>query len=384
LSVLLIAWFPLSGTASAHHAFTAFYDVSMVIEVEGELTQVRWINPHVKFTIRAKDNSDREEIWDIETNSVSVLSRMGLSADNLKAGNRVRVAGNPAKGSQHGMLAKHVLLPDGQEIVLEPGESPRFSKQTVGTDGPFMASKGVATGPERGVFRVWGTALIGSWFLFPEDSKYPLTAQAQKVLAAFDPVKNNPLRDCTPKGMPTIMEQPYPMQFTQQGDDILLRLEEYDTLRTIHMKADSGAQQRPRSPLGYSVGRWEGMALIVTTTNVNWPHFDGVGIPISEEAGIVERFTPSADGSRLDYEMTVTDPLTFTKPVVLQKHWLAWTDAVRPYNCTRESDPKEPPTVPGLPNTGSRASLIGWVVAAVSIALLVFFILRRLKTRETR
>ena len=50
---------------------------------------------------------------------------------------------------------------------------------------------------------------------------------------------------------------------------------------------------------------------------------------------IVERFTPSVDGSRLDYEMTVTDPATFTRPVVLSQHWL-WLPSVTllPYECT--------------------------------------------------
>jgi hypothetical protein len=162
-----------------------------------------------------------------------------------------------------------------------------------------------------------------------------LTERAQSIARAFDPVKNYPLRDCTPKGMPTIMEQPYPMQFSQQGENILLRMEEYDTVRTIRMKPDSRPQQS-RAPLGHSTGRWEGTALIVTTTGISWPHFDAAGIPISEQARLVERFTPSADGSRLDYRMTVTDPLTFTKPVDLQKHWLGLPDVeLKPYRCTR-------------------------------------------------
>lgn len=335
LSAFLIACFAMSGTASAHHSFAAFYDVSKVTEVDGELTRVLWNNPHVRFTVRAKDNNGREEMWDVETNSVSILGRMGLSADSLKIGSRIKVAGNPARGSQRGMLAGNVLLPTGQEIVLNPGEKPRWSNRTVGTSGPWLATAGKASDPQRGIFRVWSSALTGPW-LFPENAKYPLTARAQARVAAFDPVKNYPLRDCTPKGMPTIMEQPYPIQFTQQGENIRLRLEEYDTLRTIHMKADSASQQRSRSPLGYSVGRWDGTALIVTTTSINWPHFDAAGIPISERVEIVERFTPSADGSRLDYRMTVTDPLTFTQPVLLQKHWLALPDVeVKPYKCTR-------------------------------------------------
>jgi hypothetical protein len=39
--------------------------------------------------------------------------------------------------------------------------------------------------------------------------------------------------------MPTIMEQPYPIEFVNKGDTILLRLEEYDSVRTISMAATS-------------------------------------------------------------------------------------------------------------------------------------------------
>ena len=51
-------------------------------------------------------------------------------------------------------------------------------------------------------------------------------------------------------------------------------------------------------------------------------------------AGESTRLRPSADGSRLDYEMTVTDPATFTRPVVLRQHWL-WLPSVTllPYEC---------------------------------------------------
>ena len=50
---------------------------------------------------------------------------------------------------------------------------------------------------------------------------------------------------------------------------------------------------------------------------------------------LVERFTPSVDGSRLDYALTVTDAATFTQPVVMDKYWL-WIPGVRvePYECT--------------------------------------------------
>ena len=51
---------------------------------------------------------------------------------------------------------------------------------------------------------------------------------------------------------------------------------------------------------------------------------------------MIERFMPSADGSRLDYEMVVTDPQTFTKPVTLNKYWILVPEAkVNPYKCSK-------------------------------------------------
>jgi hypothetical protein len=56
----------------------------------------------------------------------------------------------------------------------------------------------------------------------------------------------------------------------------------------------------------------------VTTTGITWRHFNTVGIPLGTKTEIVERFTPTADGSRLDYSITVTDPEIFTKANVAE------------------------------------------------------------------
>ena len=52
---------------------------------------------------------------------------------------------------------------------------------------------------------------------------YPLTPAARAQLAEFDRSTDNPTANCVPKGMPTIMEAPYPIEFVRQdGGDILL------------------------------------------------------------------------------------------------------------------------------------------------------------------
>ena len=88
--------------------------------------------------------------------------------------------------------------------------------------------------------------------------EYPLTAAAAAARAAFDPLVDNPISECTPKGMPWIMNQPYPVEFTRDGDDILFHIEEYDLVRTVHMTPGAADDNVAPTLLGHSAGRWDG------------------------------------------------------------------------------------------------------------------------------
>ena len=119
-----------------------------------------------------------------------------------------------------------------------------------------------------------------------------------------------------------------------QDGDIVLRVEVFDIVRTIHMDPAANPEAQPATPLGYSVGRWEGDTLVIRTTRVSWPYFNESGsIPQSEAVVIDERFTVGAD-DRLVYEIVVTDPATFTAPVSA-RFVLGWRPdvVVEPYEC---------------------------------------------------
>ena len=302
-------------TTYAHHSVSANFDVSDIVEVEGEITQVGWRNPHVYFTVSVTEDNGEEELWQIETNSVSILGRMDISSDVLQVGDRVRVAGNPARRRENMIFARNMLLPGTQEVLLSPGSEPRWADGAIGTSRTWFAEVGDTSDPARGIFRVWSTSLsAGNTFW---NASYPLTAAAQAAVDAYDPVDDSPILNCAPKGMPTIMSQPYPMEFVDQDQVILLRVEEYDIVRTIPLDAEPGRAEQPPTQLGYSIGRWEGPTLVVTTTGISWAFFShNDGIPQSDAARIEERFTPSLDGSRLDYTMRVTDAANFTEPIV--------------------------------------------------------------------
>jgi len=310
---------------------SAWFDTTSMTEIEGEVTEFRWQNPHVVFTLRVPAGtaaSGEGASWEIETLSISGISRWGITRDLFNVGDRLRVAGNPSRRNSNNIFVRNILLPGGREIVL--GGAARWSDTTLRASELLQASEGDASRPELGIYRTWSSGSVGA-VLFPEAvqanfdfSRYPLTPAAKAALEAFDYAEDDPTRNCTPKGMPTIMEQPYPMQIVDQGASVLIRIEEYDTRRIVHMAAagEAAAAAAPPGPLGYSVGHFEGATLVVTTTKSSWGHFDSVGIPLSAAAVLVERFTPQADGSRLDYTLTVTDAATFTAPVELKKSWI--------------------------------------------------------------
>lgn len=322
LAAFLTAMFVLAPVSlTAHHSVRGTFDTDTVAEMAGVVTEVRWQNPHVRFTVAV--DGEGGELWEIETTSLSTLRRRKLNADFLSPGDEVRIAGSPAIDGARELYVRNILLHSGEEVILQQSAAPRWSEQTLG--GSQDERPGDSSAPELGISRVWSTPVRGTsiW-----NDSYPLTAAAQASMAAFDPAVDSPTLNCAPKGMPTIMEQPYPMEIRDEGERIVLLQEEYNTVRTIHMAPDTGTTVPEVPRLGYSTGRRDGSALIVETSAIEWDHFDRDGIPLGPDAMIAERFTLVEDGSRLNYEMTVTDPDTFTEPVVLEKFWLWYPEVV--------------------------------------------------------
>lgn len=135
-----------------------------------------------------------------------------------------------------------------------------------------------------------------------------LTAAALTAKAAYDETVDLAKLDCIPPGMPTGMMNPSVFQFVDEGDRIMLLVQLYDLVRTIHMNSDVDPDTQPASPLGYSVGKWEDDTLVVTTTRIDSPLSNNDGVPQSADVIHIERFTPAADGSTMDYELMSVDP----------------------------------------------------------------------------
>jgi hypothetical protein len=304
---------------AAHHS-TAEYDASAFVEARGEVVSVLWRNPHVRFEVSTKSLDGNDQLWEIESADLTRLDRAGLPRNLLKVGDTITFAGNPSTRTARRMYVTNLLVADGREILLRGNVKPRWATdRAVNTDAiPARAGANAAPTGKRFFGRVFVPAREGkapAWLSDP-----PLTAAARAGKAAYDEVVDDPVLGCVSPGMPRVMLRsgPYAVRFVERGADLVLQNEWFEIDRLIHMDGREPPADAPYAPLGYSVGRWEGDALVVTTTHIDWPYFELyglVGVPQSRAMRIVERFTPRDDNATLQYDWSATDPVNLTTTI---------------------------------------------------------------------
>ena len=111
--VLALGLLGLPMAASAHHAIAGNYDTSNRIEVEGEVTDVLWRNPHVQLSLAVSDANGDVQQWAMATTSLSNMRRWQIERDFIEVGDTIRVAGNPGIRDEHALYISHVLTARG-------------------------------------------------------------------------------------------------------------------------------------------------------------------------------------------------------------------------------------------------------------------------------
>lgn len=329
------------GISFAHHSVAGFFDPGNRMEIEGVLTKVRWRNPHTVFQIEATDEAGEVTTWTIESGALGVLRSRGLAREFVQVGDRIRIYGDMSLRSRPEMFARNILLSNGKEVMMTNGSSPHFTSQ--GTGGMLESEYDdelIAAAQKNAdrIFRVWTTNIevrsdSGSRLF---SGQLPLTADAAAKRSEYD-ASDEALLGCTSWSMPRLMANPLPMEFHRDGDKIVLQFEENDSVRIIHLQAEHSGVPDESSIFGYSTGRWDGETFVVETTNITPDRFDNSGTPFSEDMHLLERFTASDDGSRLEYQITVTDTKTFKETLESGRHW-DWRPeiVVGAYDCDQD------------------------------------------------
>jgi hypothetical protein len=151
-------------------------------------------------------------------------------------------------------------------------------------------------------------------------------AEALFLQRARDSRKDSPLARCLPVSVP--FHNFFNLTRIVQTPSLILIL--YESPNSPHRTVFTDGRDLPKDPnptwLGYSVGRWEGDTLVVTTagfTDRAW--LDSGGHPVSESLRVTERLR-RRDFGHMDFGMTIDDPKVFTRPFTVKTERLLAAD----------------------------------------------------------
>ena len=142
---------------------------------------------------------------------------------------------------------------------------------------------------------------------------YTAAARALQQENAQHWVERDPAAKCYMPGIPRATYMPYPFQIVQTEEYILFAYEFASASRVVYMNRPD-FEAPVDAWMGHSLGSFDGETLVIdVTAQMPDTWFDSNGNHHSNQMRVVERYTATS-ASHLNYEATIEDPDTYTRP----------------------------------------------------------------------
>ena len=105
-----------AATGSAHHSFSAEFDIEKPVTLEGKLTELEWVNPHGWIHMDVESPDGTVTNWAVELGNPTALLRRGLRRGDFPPGIEFVVEGYEAKDGSPTANAITVTFPDGRDF----------------------------------------------------------------------------------------------------------------------------------------------------------------------------------------------------------------------------------------------------------------------------
>src|SRR5687767_12623915 len=246
-------------SAYGHHSFAPHFDIDKPVDISGTVVEYEARNPHSYVHIAAVDENGKTQEYVCESHGFTQLTRNGITPEMLKPGTQLRVDGSQSRHSPYMCFFNNVYFPDGRAVSV---------------NGPRGAPAARAALPPR-------SDIFGTWMLAPTapDARRGGTSRPQPMMnfltpageaavAAYDPFKDDPTFRCDPVAIRRVWGAPgTPLSITREGNNVVLRHEWMDVVRTVHLDQRTHSTDSPRTSLGHSIGHFEGDTLVIETAS---------------------------------------------------------------------------------------------------------------------
>ena len=191
-----------------------------------------------------------------------------------------------------------------------------------------------------GIWRTTPTIIADIARGLPAGASIPFQPWAKALLARriANDARDDPSAKCIVGGVPRNNFVPYPFKILETPGNLVIIYEAIQSFRQIFTDGRELPPDMSPAWLGYSIGRWDGDAFVVTTAGFNddvW--LDNLGTPATGALRVTERFIRRSFG-RMDIEVTIDDAKTYTRPwTVTQPLTLTPDNELIEYICTENN-----------------------------------------------